>query len=347
MKIYISANAAAILFRQLAAAERQNLPLHEVLDILCQDLELFGQDRVAVQLLARLLREGQTLSAALAQLPELVITETAALIQTATRQGKLVATLEEIADDYERLAQGRSALRAAISWPIALAIGLGLMVSILMIFVIPTFKELFSSFGAELPIITRSLVWVSDVFANYLWLFILAAILLFIAWWRDFLPMQLLHRVEQFWLSIPFVRPYFVRRFTTRMARWLRLGLDDREMLLAGLRHVHGTERFNCFRTCAAELEARLAEGKNLGTALANMAPLPQRLALFVQLGEKLGDRTPALDQAIAMSERETADALSQFERGLTISSYLALGILVGIIVIAIYLPIFKMGSVI
>lgn len=347
MKTTITASAAAILFRQLGAAERQRLPLAEVLDILCQDQELFGQDQLAVQLLARLLREGQSLSAALAQLPELMPPATAELIQTAERQGKLAATLDEIADDYARQAQGRSALRAAIGWPIVLAIGIGLLVSLLMIFVIPTFKDLFHSFGAELPLLTLGLVWVSDAFANFWWLLLLAAILLFVAWRRDLLPLQAWRKAEQLWLSIPFVRPYFVRRFATRLARWLRLCRDDQALLLASLRHVRGTERFDCFRACAAELEARLAEGKSLGVALADNAPLPQRLALFVQLGEKLGDSAPALDQVIAMSERETADALSQFERGLTISSYLALGLLVGIIVIAIYLPIFKMGSVI
>lgn len=347
MKTTITASAAAILFRQLGAAERQRLPLAEVLDILCQDQELFGQDQLAVQLLARLLREGQSLSAALAQLPELMPPATAELIQTAERQGKLAATLDEIADDYARQAQGRSALRAAIGWPIVLAIGIGLLVSLLMIFVIPTFKDLFQSFGADLPLLTLGLVWVSDAFANFWWLLLLAAILLFVAWRRDLLPLQALRKAEQLWLSIPFVRPYFVRRFATRMARWLRLCRDDQALLLASLRHVRGTERFDCFRACAAELEARLAEGQSLGAALAHNAPLPQRLALFVQLGEKLGDSAPALDQVIAMSERETADALSQFERGLTISSYLALGLLVGIIVIAIYLPIFKMGSVI
>lgn len=347
MKTAISANAATILLRQLAAAERYHLPFTEVLDILCQDHDLFGQDRAPVQLLARLLREGQTLTAALAQLPELLAPETTALLQVAERNGQLAATLEEIADDYANLEQERSALRAALSWPIVLGIGLSLLLSLTMIFVIPAFSDVFKTFGADLPILTRWMIGLSDLIANFWWLILGAALLLFFAWWRDLLPTKLCRSAEQAWLSIPFVRPYFVRRFTTRIARWLRLAQGEQALLLASLRHVRSTERLHTFRTCVAELEARLAAGKTLGAALSNNAPLPLRLALFVQLDEKMGQIAPALEQAIAMSERETADALSQFERGLTITVYLALGILVGIIVIALYLPIFKMGSII
>lgn len=345
MKTYISIYAAAILFHQLAAAERQRLPLHEVLDIINQDQDLFGQDRAAVQLLARLLREGQPLSAALMQLPELVKPETAALIQVAERNGRLAATLEEIAEDYANRGQGRRTLYSTMSWPIVMAIGISLLLSMMMIFVVPAFKDVFQGFGTELPVLTQLMIWVSDAIANYWWLFLLAGLLLFIAWWRDLVPIQVGRRLEQLWLAIPFVRPYFVRRFVTRIVRWVKLGLNDQELLLASLRHVHATERIHAFCTCAAALESRLLQGKSLSAALTELPPLPLRLSLFLQLSEKLGN-SDALDQVIAMSEQETADALSRFERGLTISTYMAFGILVGMIVIAIYLPIFKMGSI-
>lgn len=345
MKTYLPAQASAILFRQLAAAERKQLPFAELLDILAQDPELFGADNAWLQLLARQLREGGSLTGALAQMPELLPSESAQLLQVAERQGKLAAALDVMADDFARKAQERTTLLAAITFPALMAVAFSIIFMMLMIFVIPQFGELFRGFGAELPGLTQLIIGASTFLADIWWLVLLVLLALGLAWYFDVLPKQLLREVEQIGLRLPFVRNYFTRRFISRLVRWIQLS-QDVEFLQASLSHLRATESSLSLQSCIAELSARLQDGKPLGEALQQLPPLPRRLALFVQLGDKLGDGSVALEQLSAMSERETEDAFARFERGLTFSLYVTLGILVGVIVIAIYLPIFKMGSV-
>lgn len=345
MSQLIAHTTGALLFRQIAAATRRTLPLKDLLEILTKDPEMFGKDTSAVEALAQQLRQGDSLSAALRRLPELVSPETAELVRAGETQGMLAPILDAIADDHTGAAKGRGAIQGALVWPKAVASLAFLILAMLMTFVVPEFKQLFNSFGGSLPAPTLALVSISDAFVAWWWLLAAAIVVFIVLKRRNKLPVGFTVAVEKLLLAVPFVRVSIVSSFAERLTCWLRSTHGNPQVLAAAMRHLSATAGMSPLALCAARLEARLSDGVALGQALYDLAPVPKRLALLVQFGEKTGDLEAALGQAADFAAADAEAALARFERGLMVSLYLLLGLAIGYIVIGMYLPIFKMGA--
>lgn len=345
MKPILTYSVGVLLFRQLAAATRNRLPYRETLEILSQDPEIFGRDSPAVQVLIRQMDGGASLSAALRALPELVAPETALLVEAAETHGNLAQILDAIADDFTELAQRRTAVRTALLWPMLIAGAVTMLIVFMMIFVIPSFKTLYSGFGAELPGPTLFIIWVSDAIVDWWWAIGAMGAAVFALKRKNLLPPGLSMAAQRALLGIPFLRTYLVRAFAARMANWLRVAHVNPQLLLAALRHVRATTRMAPFALCLLDLEARLAGAATLSEALLGLAPLPKRFPLLVQLGERMGDIGSALSQAADFAEAERTAGLALFERGLVLFIYCILGAIVAVVVIAMYMPIFSMGQ--
>ncbi len=346
MNKMISNATGMLLFRQLAAATRNRLPYHETLHILAQDPDMFGRDFPAVEALSRQLADGSALSAALQRLPELVPPETADLVRTAEGKGSLAQILDAIADDYTELEQRRISVRAALLWPLTITVVAVLLVFLLMIFLIPQYETLFESFGSALPLPTRILIAISHAFASWGWIFVVLLVVLFLLQRSNKLPPAFALVVQRLLLGVPYLRKYLVQAFTVRVITWIRAAHGDPELMLSALRHLRATTAFSTFALCLLNLEARLA-GQPLSQALLGLWPLPKRVALLMQLGEKGGDALGALAQVADFSESERMAGLARFERFLILAVYCVLGVTVGLIVVAMYLPIFAMGGAI
>jgi type IV pilus assembly protein PilC len=345
MSQLISNTTGILLFRQLAATTRSNLSLHEVLEILSKDSEMFGRDFLAVDALARQLSEGGTLSSALMRLPELVAPETAELVRVAEDKDNLAQILDAIADDYTELEQRRVSIRAALSWPLTILAIAAVLVGMMMIFVIPAFKDMYSSFGSNLPGPTLLIMAVSDFFVSCWWLFAILIAVFFVLKRKNKIPQGLVLIAERALLAIPFARKYFVQAFASRTISWIQVAHKDPELLLATLVYLRASTNFSSFKLCLLNLESRIANSTSISQALLDLAPLPKRFALFMQIGEKNKDIDGALALIADFSESERISKLAGFERWLTLCIYCVLGITVGLFVIGMYLPIFKMGQ--
>jgi len=345
MNKMISNSTGILLFRQLAAATRNKLPYHETLHILAQDPDMFGRDFPAVEALSRQLADGCVLSAALQRLPELVPAETAELVKTAEGAGNLAQILDAIADDYTEQEQRGISLRAALLWPLAITVVAALLVFMMMIFVIPQYEKLFEAFGSRLPLPTLILIAVSHAFLEWGWVIVVLLVVMFFLQRANRLPPPITLAVQRILLGIPYLRKYLVQAFTVRVINWIRAAHQDPQLMLAALRHLRATTGFSAFALCLLNLESRLTGAQPLSHALLGLWPLPKRVALLMQLGEKAGDAQGALSQVADFSESERMAGLARFERFLILSVYCVLGITVGLIVLAMYLPIFAMGE--
>lgn len=347
MSTLISPANASLLYRQLAAAARHRLPFTDLLAILADDDELLGVDAPVAALLAGALQDGRSLADAMARLPQLFAAATVELLREAERRGLLAETLDTLADEQNDLTQGGAAMRTALLWPSALLVVAVLVLAVIMIFVVPAFKEIFASFGADLPAPTLLLMAVSDGFVDYWWL--LAALLaaLVVARRRKLFPPSWGLLVERLLLAVPFVRHYVMRAFGARLTRWLALLHATPELLAPALRHVAATIGWQVLRELCIELTRRLAAGQSLAQSLDQLPPLPRRLSLQLRLGEKVGELGQALALAIDSAELELSHALLRYQRGMFLTAYLAIGALVGFVVVSLYLPIFKLGSIV
>lgn len=347
MSKLMSPTNGCLLYRQMAAAARHRLPFADLFAILCEDDELLGVDAPVAPLMVSALQDGLGLTDAMARLPELFASATVDLLRAAERQGLLAETLDTLADEQHDLAQGGAAMRTALLWPSVLLVVAVLVLATIMIFVVPAFKEIFVSFGADLPLPTQLLMAISDGFVSYWWLLAAALATLIFARRRRLFPPFWGLQVERLVLAVPFVRNYAMRAFGARLTRWFALFNATPELFAPALRHVAATAAWQVFSGLCGELMRRLGAGQSIGQSLDHLPPLPRRLGLQLRLGEQVGDVGQALALAIDTAELELSHALMRYQRGMFLSAYVAIGLLIGFVVISLYLPIFKLGSVV
>jgi type IV pilus assembly protein PilC len=338
--------AGSILFAQLAAATRHSLPLRDVLDILRQDRALFGRGHPAVEALGEATRAGAPLSSAMRSLPHVFAGGTSALVAAGEEQERLPTTLQGLADDFQRLGAARRAVRAALTWPIVLLVGALLLALLIIFFVVPSFQEVFTSFGADLPLLTRGVISVSDAAVGHPWLLVLLVVGI-VLWRRRRLPPRWLDAIDGLPLRIPVVRQYLANRHVARLLSWLTLFGDSSALRQAALQHVRDTTQAPALRADLDKLEAQLAGQPSLADALRGLDSVPERVVLFARLGEKTGGTASALALLHDITTEEETRALRTLQLGLLLWAYAFIGIVVGVLLIAMYLPIFRLGSVV
>ena len=339
MKIMSHANTA-LLYRNLSVAVRREMSFTDLFAVLGQDPELFPKKTTAAILLHEALKTGKSLPDAMACIPSQFPPATVELVRVAETHGQLAQTLDLLADEQTKIEQARNALRGAIAWPVTLLVVATLILGSVMTFVMPAFQELYSSFGADLPLPTRLMIGLSELFIAYWWVWAALAVAGWFANRRGlFTPL-----IERVLLAVPYIRNYLIRSFCFRLLNWLT-PVQQAEMQVAVLAHIKATLYFPSVSDVLDELTARINSGQALGNALERLPPLPMRMAWQVQIGEKTGNPEDGISQALAASELELVSAQARLWRGVFLTLYLLVGFAVGFTVIALYLPIFSIGS--
>lgn len=347
MASLMSPQTGALLYRQMAGAVRNGLSFADLFEVLADESDYFGTDAPLIPLLAEALAQTDSFAGALSRLPAVFPAETVAMLAQAEAAGRLGESLDILADEQADRVQQGAALRAALLWPAAL-LGFALLVAMaVMIFVVPAFKEVYASFGADLPAPTLLVIYVSDIFVEYWWLVASGLFALYLAHRRgvDFSGLRIV--VERLLLGLPFLRNYLLRAYSTRLLRWIVASRDDSVMRDAALAHVHVTTGWYLLRDALAVLRKRLSDGMPAGQALDRLPLLPARLGQQIRMVERFGTAKAVLQQFMEMSEVDQAQALLRLERGTFLTAYVTIGVFVAYMVIALYLPIFKLGAVV
>lgn len=337
----------AVLFRQLAAAQRRGLPAHEVAGVLAQDPEWTRAQRDVLARLADAMRGQATLSSAFGQVPMLVGTETVDLLRAAEAAGRLADTLDVLADDYAHLAEGTRGLQLALAWPLLVAGVIAVVIGVLAVYVVPAFEEAYTSFNADLPVQTQVFFAVTGVIGRTVWVWAPLLVLLLVAWRLGWRPPGVGGAFVRAWHGIAFVHRHALSRFIVRLLRWLQASAADSALGVAALAHLRGTEVGPALVRAAATLEASWRRQARPSEALAEAAVLPRRLALMAQLGERLDDLPAAYAQLTELAEAQEQLEFHRFERSCLLLVYGVLGLVVIYTLVSIYLPVFKLGAVI
>jgi type IV pilus assembly protein PilC len=346
MKANLSYDIGSALFRQLAAATRNGVALHEVTRILEQDPESVRYGRSVIAGLSAALGEGDLLSRAMQKSPMVFAAETVGWVQAAEKLDHLGPTLEALANDYELRERGRSDLRLALMWPACLSIGVVLLFAMLAIFVMPAFREFYASFGMPLPGLTE-FTFSAAGYASGVWWLWLPLLVFVVGYLTRRLPVPVMAGANSLLNRIGFVRRFRVASFNSRLLNMLQVHCGQVELLGVSLAHLAATTEQSKLAGIALRLRAAVASGITLSGALAAEPLLPKRMALYLQLGEKMQDFSAPLAQLCDLAEIELSRTLAHFERGTIVLLYLLFGVAVGTLVISVYLPIFKLGSIV
>jgi general secretion pathway protein F len=334
----------ALLMRQLATLLKAGLTLEEVLSVLVEQSDASAQRRQLGAIRSRVM-EGQSLSAAMSEHPGLFPRLYTAAVAAGERAGRLESVLERLADHAEQREAMSRGVGLALIYPILLAlIALGVVWGLIG-FVVPRVAGVFDTAGQELPLITRSLLAVSDLVASHgLWLMLGLVLLPFVATlaWRQPATRE---SIDRGLLRLPLIGRLVRARQTAEFTRTLAILTSSAVPLVEALRVASGVVVNQVARQDIERAAAQVREGVSLTRALENSDWLPPMARRLIAGGERSGELAPMLEHAAAIQERELQSATTILLSVLQPLLILAVGLMVLYIVLAIMLPILGMSQ--
>jgi type IV pilus assembly protein PilC len=337
----------AIFTRQFATMMKAGVPLLQTFDIVGR-----GNPNPSVTKLLSDIRAdvetGTSLSSAFRKYPKYFNALYCNLIEAGETAGILEALLDRLATYMEKTEAIKSKIKSALMYPIAVVVVAFVVVTIIMIFVIPAFKSVFSSFGADLPAPTLFVMALSEFFVSYWWLIfsvIGGGIYLFMQAWQRNEKMQMV--MDRILLKVPvfgvLVEKSCVARWTRTLSTMFAAGVP----LVEALDSVGGAAGNSVYLNATTSIQREVSTGTSLTTAMTNASVFPSMVLQMCAIGEESGTIDHMLGKAADFYEAEVDDMVAGLSSLLEPIIIVFLGTLIGGIVVAMYLPIFKLGQVV
>jgi len=341
----VSEKDVTLFTRQMATMMKAGVPLLQAFDIVGK-----GHSNPAV---ARLLLElktevetGSSLAAAFRKYPLYFDNLFCNLIQAGEAAGILETLLDRLAIYKEKTLAIKSKIKSALFYPVAIIIVAFVITAVIMIFVIPAFKEVFASFGAELPAPTLFVMAVSDIFVRYWYLIfggIGGGVYAFLYLWKRSLPVQI--AMDRLMLKLPvfghLVRISTIARWTRTLSTMFAAGVP----LVEALDSVGGASGNYVYLIATKQIQKEVSTGGSLTSAMTNSGVFPNMVLQMVSIGEESGALDGMLGKTADFFEAEVDDAVDALSSLMEPMIMVVLGTLIGGMVIAMYLPIFKIGQ--
>lgn len=337
----------AIFARQMATMATAGIPIVQALDVIASG----SKHRKLASLILQVklsVEGGDNFSEALRKHPLHFDDLFCNLIEAGERSGSLDDMLNRIADYKEKIESLKRKIKKALFYPAAVIVIAFGVTALLLIKVVPTFKEMFAGFGAELPAFTQLILKMSDVLQNY-GLYVLG-IIVAIIWFLFHLHKtnrKFRHRLQELILRAPVFGNLFhksaLARFTRTLSTTFAAGLPLPEALLSVAK---ATGNIVYSRAIIATRE-HVSTGEQLYIALAQQTLFPSMVIQMTKIGEESGSLEQMLGKVADVYEEEVDTAVDGLSSLLEPMIMVFLGVVVGGMVIAMYLPIFKLGSVI
>jgi type IV pilus assembly protein PilC len=333
--------------RQLATMMKAGVPLLQSFDIVGK-----GHSNPAVAKLVLDIKSdvetGSSMSAAFRKYPLYFDALFCNLINAGEQAGILDTLLDRLATYKEKIQAIKSKIKSALFYPISIIVVAFIIVAIIMIFVIPAFKELFDGFGADLPAPTLIVMAISDVFVQWWWAIfgsIGGAIWFFFYTWKRSLSMQA--TMDRLILKIPVFGPLVRKATIARWARTLATMFSAGVPLVEALDSVAGASGNRVYFDATKRIQSEISTGTSLTVAMQNTNVFPNMVLQMTAIGEESGALDSMLSKVADFFEAEVDDAVDALASLMEPVIMVVLGTLIGGLVVAMYLPIFKMGSVV
>ena len=337
----------AIFTRQFATMMKAGVPLLQTFDIVGR-----GNPNPSVTKLLSDIRAdvetGTALSSAFRKYPKYFNALYCNLIEAGETAGILEALLDRLATYMEKTEAIKSKIKSALMYPIAVVVVAFVVVTIIMIFVIPAFKSVFSSFGADLPAPTLFVMAMSEFFVSYWWLIfsvIGGGIYFFMQAWQRNEKMQMV--MDRLLLKVPvfgvLVEKSCVARWTRTLSTMFAAGVP----LVEALDSVGGAAGNSVYLNATTSIQREVSTGTSLTNAMTNASVFPSMVLQMCAIGEESGTIDHMLGKAADFYEAEVDDMVAGLSSLLEPIIIVFLGTIIGGIVVAMYLPIFKLGQVV
>ncbi len=333
--------------RQLATMMKAGVPLLQAFDIVGK-----GHSNPAV---AKLLGDikadvetGSSLSTSFRKYPLYFDNLFCNLVGAGEQAGILDSLLDRLATYKEKIQAIKGKIKSALFYPISIIVVAFVITAVIMIFVIPAFKELFTSFGADLPGPTLAVMAISDIFVEWWWAIfgsIGFGLWFFFYTWKRSEKMQA--TMDRLLLKLPIFGEIIRKATIARFARTLSTMFAAGVPLVEALDSVAGAAGNRVYYDATKRIQSEISTGTSLTVAMQNAEVFPNMVLQMTAIGEESGALDSMLSKVADFFEAEVDDAVDAMSSLMEPIIMVVLGVLIGGLVVAMYLPIFKLGSVV
>ena len=343
----VSEKDVTFFTRQLATMLKAGVPLLQSFEIVARGHSNARFSRLMMEVKGRI-EAGSSLADAFRHYPAQFDNLYCNLVAAGESSGMIDAILDRLATYKEKILALKSKIKAALFYPSAVVTVAIVVVWVIMIFVIPAFKDVFSSFGASLPAPTQLVIDISDFVVTW--------------WWAAFLAIGgaifgmsvLIKRSETFrytfdrlLLKFPVIGDILEKATIARWTRTLATMFAAGVPLVESLDAVSGAAGNAVYQSATRRIQTDVSTGSSLTNSMMSTQLFPNMVLQMVQIGEESGSLDAMLTKIADFYEREVDDAVSALSSLLEPIIIVFLGIVVGGLVVAMYLPIFKLGAVV
>lgn len=337
----------ALFTRQLATMMKAGVPLLQAFDITAKGHSNAAFTRILLDVRSEV-ESGSNLADAFHKYPIYFDSLFCNLIAAGETGGVLDSLLEKLATYKEKMIAIKGKIKSAMIYPSAIIVTAFVITAVIMIYVIPAFKELFSSFGADLPAPTQAVIWLSDLFVTYWWIIfggIGGAIFGFIYSYKRSSKMQV--ALDRLLLRVPVVGDIVRKATIARWARTLSTLFTAGVPLVEALDSVGGAAGNQVYADATRVIQSDVSAGSTLNASMQRSNLFPNMVLQMTSIGEESGSLDHMLDKVADFYEEEVDNAVASLSSLLEPMIMVILGVLIGGLVVAMYMPIFKMGQVV
>ena len=337
----------ALFTRQMSTMMRAGVPLLQSFDIISEGVDNPNM-RKLVDEVKQEVAAGNSFASSLRKKPEYFDDLYCNLVDAGEQAGALETLLDRVATYKEKTEQLKAKIKKAMTYPIAVVVVAIIVSGILLIKVVPQFKSIFEGFGAELPAFTLMVMGLSDVVQEWYLLLLAGFVCLFFGFKRAMKRSQKLRdTVDRWLLKVPIVGAILYKSAVARYARTLSTTFAAGVPLVDALDSVSGATGNVVFKNAVNRIKADVSTGMQLNFSMRSTGVFPTLAIQMTAIGEESGALDDMLDRVATIYEAEVDNMVDSLTSLMEPMIMAVLGVVVGGLVIAMYLPIFQLGSVV
>lgn len=337
----------AIFTRQMATMMKAGVPLIQSFDIVADGLENPSLRELIIEI-KNDVAAGNNFAGALRKHPKYFDDLFCNLVDSGEKSGALETMLDRVALYLEKTETLKKKVKKAMTYPISVVVVALIVTTILLIKVVPQFQDMFEGFGAELPVFTQFVVGISEWMQEW-WLIFLLGIVAFVFAFKEVKQRSEAFRngLDKFMLKVPIVGDIIDKSSVARFARVLSTTFAAGVPLVDALDSVAGATGNVVFKDAVLKIRDDVASGTQLQFSMKSTGVFPTMAVQMVAIGEESGALDTMLDKVATHFEEEVDNLVDNMTTLMEPIIMGVLGVLVGGLIIAMYLPIFQMGSVV
>ena len=336
-----------VFTRQLATMMKAGLPLMQAFEIVARGHSNPAMTQMLMQIRAEV-EQGSALGKSFAKYPKYFDRFYCNLVSAGETGGVLEGLLDKLAVYKEKTQAIKKKVKTALTYPISIVVVAIVLMFVMMMFVLPAFKEVYNGMGAELPWLTQVVMNISDFFVAYGWMMIIGLIIIGFGIYKlhqNSLAFQ--KRVDATMLKLP-IFGSIVQKAT--IARWSR---TTSTLFAAGvplvevLDSVAGASGNILYEEATQDIRAKVTQGLSLTSSMQATEMFPNMVIQMASIGEESGSLDDMLNKAAEFYEDEVDNSVAQLSSLMEPIIMVVLGSLIGVLLVAMYLPLFNLGNVV